>query len=1407
MVDSTGQSLGKYQVVERLAATSLADVYKAHDPGLGCDVALKVFHAPLAGDTTFLERLRQEVRLAASLRHPHIARVYGYDVATLEGQPLPYVVTEFAEGSTLKERLASYRASGQMMPLPEVLSLFQALGSALDYAHRHQVIHGGVKPANILFTAGGEPLLTDFGIARTVTSRLQALPSDVTGTPAYLAPEQARGDLVDGRADVYSLGVVLYELCTNTLPFIADTPTGVIMRHLTEPPPPPSRANPTLSAAMEQVILKALNKTPADRFQTAGEMVATWEKAAAGWVPPVSTVAEQKPIPPGPTPPPKAPPQPPLVAPVVGLVEEEEEERVAVPGPAVESEPQKKEGIRNFLVQILAVFTAALALLEKFLKAVDILRNPLIGLIVVGVAVTAMVVSAGYVLAHSQLYRGWHRRLAIAGLILTSLAAVGWGGWTIYDIKRPPKGLTVLIADFERDPEARSVNYAHYIESGLLEVLDELEVEGVYVERAYEVYTQKDARSRAAARKAAVVIYGRYDDARVEPRIELVRAPQQYMPLLKQASVGLVDLDQWEVRVDRSLKEMNYIAAAAIGLAYYVDGQNDQALSFFDLALKSAPEEALLTNKEVVYFYKGTTHFYLNQFPQALAALQEAVRLNPDLYAAHHNLAIAYSVNCDLTSALRETDEALRLKPDSGDAYYFRGALLMLQSRWDEAATALLKAVELSPDNAAAHASLGQTYERLGRADKAAAEYQKAMSLTGETLKAKPDDPLSIVAHADTLWIQGKWEEAAAEYQQAIQQAETLRLRPERLASLHRSLGRAYLDLERWTEAVDAYTRAIALSPGLSMDYVSLGMAYGHLGQSDQAVAAYQQAIALMPCEANTHDLLGDLYRQLGRAEEALAEYREAVKYAPDDFTAWQSIGQILEERGEADEAKAAYEKAVAAAQAYLEHNPRDAAATSLLGLMHLLLGNTQEAISALQKAVALQPDADNHHALGNAYYEDQEYDKALAEYQAALAADPTRVASVVALGDTYEKLGQTDEAIAAYREALALEENADVHAYIGILLARQGRADEAEAEYKASLQLEDNLLSHVGLGELYEKAGKTEQAIAEYEAALNLSDNASTLANLHITLARLYQTLGRVEEATGEYQAALALLPEDPHLDGTRATLALALLDQCRPDEALATLQPALERGKAQLPVEVLRAQATVYEAQGKEAEASEVYATMLRENPDRPEVHYFAAWFAYRQDRLSQAIEEMHEVLKLVPVFYQGWTELGYFYSLEGDPIAASYHSTALESQPWNVYALLGLGEIALQQGEPELALTRFQEALQQHPEYAKAVPTAAQTALFSIHLDLALAYERLGRTSDAAQELTTVRQLAEAMAAANPTSAKDRFRLAVAHWVSGETQAAEAAFAQAAQCDASLAAERARVQKRIALLRAKP
>src|SRR5919199_544427 len=298
MDDMTAQARtlgGRYQVGELLGYGGMAEVHRGRDLRLGRDVAIKTLRSDLARDDTFQLRFRREAQNAAALNHPAIVAVYDTgEEHGPSGEELPYIVMEFVNGRTLKEIL---NAEGRLMPR-RALEITADICAALDFSHRHQIIHRDIKPGNVMLTQTGQVKVMDFGIARALASGVATMTqtSAVIGTAQYLSPEQARGEAVDARSDVYATGCVLYELLTGHPPFVGDNPVSVAYQHVREDPRPPSESNPDVPPQVDAVVLKALAKNPANRYQSAGEMRADLLRAAAGrpvFAPPVLTEAER----------------------------------------------------------------------------------------------------------------------------------------------------------------------------------------------------------------------------------------------------------------------------------------------------------------------------------------------------------------------------------------------------------------------------------------------------------------------------------------------------------------------------------------------------------------------------------------------------------------------------------------------------------------------------------------------------------------------------------------------------------------------------------------------------------------------------------------------------------------------------------------------------------------------------------------------------------------------------------------------------------------------------------------------------------------------------------------------------------------------------------------------------------
>jgi len=274
---SAGNSVGPYKIIEKLGQGGMATVYKAYHAGLDRYVALKVLHPDLTEDPTFTARFQREARLVAKLDHPNIVPVH--DFAEHDGYP--YLVMKFIEGETLKARLERGPLTAE-----EINHIVDSVGSALSYAHQQGILHRDVKPSNVLIATDGHIYLADFGLARIAQSGASTLSTDaVMGTPQYISPEQAVGksDLDEG-TDIYSFGVMLYEMVVGQVPFSADTPFSIILDHISSPLPLPRTINPAVPESVERVLLKALAKERSDRFATVNELVTAFKSAweAAG---------------------------------------------------------------------------------------------------------------------------------------------------------------------------------------------------------------------------------------------------------------------------------------------------------------------------------------------------------------------------------------------------------------------------------------------------------------------------------------------------------------------------------------------------------------------------------------------------------------------------------------------------------------------------------------------------------------------------------------------------------------------------------------------------------------------------------------------------------------------------------------------------------------------------------------------------------------------------------------------------------------------------------------------------------------------------------------------------------------------------------------------------------------------
>lgn len=270
--DFVGKTFGGYQIMQELGRGGMATVYCAQQLSMQRTVALKVLPPQFLHDRTFIERFRQEAAIVARLEHRAIVPVHDYG----EQDGMPYIVMRYMTGGSVDDLLVN-----GWLELDRVVKIVKQVAPALDYAHTKGVLHRDLKPSNLLLDANGDVYITDFGIARILGAEGPNITtSGVVGTPSYMSPEQAQGHALDGRSDVYALGICTFEMLTGRRPFIADTPYAVAVKHVTDPVPSAQAINNAIPSAVDRVIVKAMAKRPAERYQTAQELADALEYAA-----------------------------------------------------------------------------------------------------------------------------------------------------------------------------------------------------------------------------------------------------------------------------------------------------------------------------------------------------------------------------------------------------------------------------------------------------------------------------------------------------------------------------------------------------------------------------------------------------------------------------------------------------------------------------------------------------------------------------------------------------------------------------------------------------------------------------------------------------------------------------------------------------------------------------------------------------------------------------------------------------------------------------------------------------------------------------------------------------------------------------------------------------------------------
>lgn len=1441
----TPETLNEYTIVRLLGRGGMAEVYEGYDRELERSVAIKVILPAMSSEPGFEERFRREARLVASLRHPHIVQVYDFGVA--DGKP--YMVMEYLPGGALKDRLADLRSRHQTLPLRDAAAILDALAGALDYAHSRGAIHRDIKPGNILFTIENDPVLTDFGIARLLGDANQLTTTgQIVGSPAYMAPEQALGTSVDGRADQYALGVVLYEMVTGRPPFQADSPTTLLMQHVNTPPPPPRSLNPQVPEGMQAVLLKALAKQPDQRYASVRELAAAFRKALPGEVTAdgamvsaeaatlVEAAATQEAQPAHAKATQVSPPAAPAaIGGVPGTPSHVERETPWLTGllkmanifaPLIGKSPVPAEETpqesRSRWAAAMGAIGILLASLQFIIGTISLISKPaaLVGrwlpYVVAALLAGAALLSARVAFRTTSATR---RRQAVLSVVVILLAGAGWGGYTLYQRLRPPEGFLVLIADFDGTSASRKGDFAQRIGSELIDQLTDIR-DDVAVRRTLETYADADAARAAGQRaKATMVIWGAYDDFGVTPHVEFLRQPHLGQPAsLPQALLGtprpalarlqeagpsrVADPSQLsrvplsttdlELFAANGPQQITYLVTAMLATGLVADGQYEDALALFDRSLANAAATGdTVRGLEQVYFQRAVTLQALGRASEATADLERAIELDANFMEAHYNLAIAYASGCEppdgLARALVVAETAARLQPDHAKALRLLGSLYQQAGRHEDALAALQGAVSYDDQDALTYQLLATVQAALGQQSAAAQSSQRAIDLVQRALAQEGADAYTLQLTLGDAYVgASRYPEAIAAYQEAA------RLRPES-ATAHRGLGNAYYWQGELEPALAEYREAATLAPEDPAAHLLTGLIQAQTGDLNGAIASQETAARLSQCDPAPHLLLGGLYFDQGDYAKAAAAYETALSLDSTNADAWYILAGLRYEIGEMATAAQAAQEAANRAPDMLE-------AQRLLAETRLSLDDATAALPAAKAAVRLAPDDPTTHALlGDVRLNLEQWQEAAAAYEASLALSDDANTHILA-GSARQQLGELDAAIAHYQAAVALDPSAGLAwQSLGNAQQQQGQLADAAAAFERALALEDNALARSQLGGILLQQGELTGAISQYERAAELDPQEP---RYQVRLGSLYASRGDLAQAEAAFQAALA---SDANNAEAYAGLADAAYRQCRVNVAVQAMATAAGLSPAyRTPLPAL------YEAQGRTADAESLYAELAAAPSEDWLAHLTLAEHFVRNEQWDEATQTYQQLIEAghVPTGYVMsliHTALGHIdYAQERLFAAGGEFEEALAAYDANADARAGLGDLELRAGNAAQALAHYEAALPHIAQYLAGLPTEnARMLEVSLHIRRSYALARTGDQAAAAAALDQALQTAEAAIALTPRSPTALFALAMAHLARGETEQADIAFARATECDQSLAPARTRLERSLAKL----
>jgi tetratricopeptide (TPR) repeat protein/serine/threonine protein kinase len=1182
--ERAGTVIGPYKLLEQVGEGGMGSVWMAQQQEpVKRLVAVKLIKAGMDSKQV-LARFEAERQALALMDHSNIARVLD---GGSTGAGRPYFVMELVKGVPITRYCDAHRLTPRQR-----LELFVSVCQAVQHAHQKGIIHRDLKPSNVLVAlSDGKPVpkVIDFGVAKAAGQSLTDKTlvtgfGNIIGTLEYMSPEQAEINQldVDTRSDIYSLGVLLYELLTGSPPFrrqeLEEAGMLEMLRVIREQEPtrPSTRLStsdglPALAAnrgtepakltrlvrgELDWIVMKALEKDRNRRYETAN-----------GFALDVLRYLADEPV-------------------------------LACP-PSL--------GYR----------------LRKFTR-----RNKR-ATVMASVIGTALLLSVGSL--------GWVVRDREAGRVRTTVEVNQFlqQGESLYaDNKLPEAFVEVQKARGVLEAGRGDEQLRQRVRQWLTDLetaakLEEIRLEGYDLEdrdrwyadharvfREYGIDVETLSTEEVTARVAAsqikldlVLALGNWAARlRSDPRAQ-DPAPWQRLLVISRTA----DADPWRHRLQaaveakdlQALRElankadpasMRSRSLAHLGLSLRTAGDAKAAVDFLRKAQRQHPGDFSI-NSNLATCLEGLMP---PPWDEVIAFRRAAVAVRPKSAWAHHILGVALQ-NKDLDEAIVEQREAIRLRPGYPYAHNSLGVALHAQRKLHQAIAEYRKAISIAPNFVIACNNLGTALRDQKKLDEAIEWWKKSIAI----------DPNYARAYNNlgkALHDQKKLNEAIVCYKKAIAIDPTNTL-------AHNNLGHVLGDQKKVEEAINCFRKAISIDPKFAVGHANLGIALTTQNRLDEAVAHHQKALELDAKCALAHFGLGRCQYDQNKLDDAIAYYREAIRLQPDFASAYVGLGNALHGQKNLSDAIAAFNKAI-------EIDPKDPLAHNNLGCCHSDLKNLDAAIVCHREAIRLKPDyADAHFNLGNALDKQNRQDDAIAEYRTAIKIDPTFASAYYNLGPVLTKQKQLDEAIGCLRKYVKLApKHPDGYYQLGVVLKNQGKLDEAIDWCKKAIAVDPGYADpHNVIGIALKRQKKLGEAIDWYKKAIALDPKN---ANFHYNLGIVLGARNNLDGAIAAYRQAIALNPQfaEPHYN-----LGNALAARNKPDEAIAAyregirLNPDHVSSHTNLGVALMR--------RGKLDEAAASFREAIRLKPNEPAAH----------DRLGRALAATGRVKEAIVSFEQ--------------------------------------------------------------------------------------------------------------------------------------------------------------------------